>query len=93
MFWDQTGLVLVAKRLEDGCYRWPAAGRRDAIIAGTALRAAGGTGLVPRACAPCRAAQSNAVIHTRRQSQRGEPGANRRVCGPLHAMIDHGAEE
>ena len=24
LFWDQTGLVLVAKRLEDGRFRWPA---------------------------------------------------------------------
>jgi len=26
MFWDQTGLVLVSKRLEDGRFRWPARG-------------------------------------------------------------------
>ncbi len=24
LFWDQTGLVLVTKRLEDGRFRWPA---------------------------------------------------------------------
>jgi transposase len=24
MFWDQTGLVLMTKRLEDGKFRWPA---------------------------------------------------------------------
>ena len=24
MFWDQTGLVLMTKRLEDGRFRWPA---------------------------------------------------------------------
>ena len=24
LFWDQTGLVLVMKRLEDGRFRWPA---------------------------------------------------------------------
>lgn len=24
LFWDQTGLVLIAKRLEDGRFRWPA---------------------------------------------------------------------
>ncbi len=24
LFWDQTGLVLMTKRLEDGRFRWPA---------------------------------------------------------------------
>lgn len=24
LFWDETGLVLVTKRLEDGRFRWPA---------------------------------------------------------------------
>ena len=27
LFWDQTGLVLVTKRLEDGRFRWPAISR------------------------------------------------------------------
>jgi transposase len=30
IFWDGTGMVLVAKRLEDGKFRWP--GVRDAIM-------------------------------------------------------------
>jgi len=30
IFWDGTGMVLVAKRLEDGKFRWP--GVQDAIL-------------------------------------------------------------
>jgi len=30
IFWDGTGMVLVAKRLEDGKFRWP--GVQDAIM-------------------------------------------------------------
>jgi transposase len=30
IFWDGTGMVLVAKRLEDGKFRWP--GLQDAIL-------------------------------------------------------------
>jgi transposase len=30
IFWDGTGMVLVAKRLEDGKFRWP--GMQDAIM-------------------------------------------------------------
>ena len=30
IFWDGTGMVLVAKRLEDGKFRWP--GMQDAIL-------------------------------------------------------------
>ena len=30
IFWDGTGMVLVAKRLEDGQFRWP--GVQDAIL-------------------------------------------------------------
>ena len=31
LFWDQTGLVLVTKRLEDGRFRWPAI-QQDGVI-------------------------------------------------------------
>jgi transposase len=34
IFWDGTGMVLVAKRLEDGKFRWPA--MHDAILRLTA---------------------------------------------------------
>jgi transposase len=30
IFWDDTGIVLVAKRLEDGKFRWPAI--RDGVM-------------------------------------------------------------
>ena len=56
LFWDQTGLCLLTELARDR-------GRRDASVAGAALRFVGGAGLVARACAPCRAAHSHAMIH------------------------------
>ena len=45
-------------------FRWPAiAGWRDAAVAGAALGAARGAGLGAGACAPCRPAHSDAMIH------------------------------
>jgi transposase len=39
IFWDGTGMVLVAKRLEDGKFRWP--GVQDATSAADVGRIAG----------------------------------------------------
>ena len=49
LFWDGTGVCLVIKRLEGAKFRWPGnPGRRDASIAGPALRASRGARLGAR---------------------------------------------
>jgi hypothetical protein len=60
LFWDQTGLCLLSKR------QVPLAGDRrwsDASVAGATLRPIGGPRLGARACPPCRASHSHAMIH------------------------------
>jgi transposase len=37
LFWDHNGLVLYAKRLEKGCFRWPAPGQSSIALSGTQL--------------------------------------------------------
>jgi transposase len=37
LFWDHNGLVLYAKRLEKGTFRWPAAGESSIALSGVQL--------------------------------------------------------
>src|SRR6202167_886344 len=37
LFWDGNGLVLYAKRLEKGTFRWPAAGESSITLSGAQL--------------------------------------------------------
>jgi transposase len=37
IFWDSNGLVLYAKRLEKGTFRWPAAGESSIALSGAQL--------------------------------------------------------
>ena len=52
MFWDGTGVVLVAKRLEDGEFRWPKV--QDAVLHLTAAQLSrtwkASTGAAPMPC-------------------------------------------
>ena len=83
IFWDGTGMVLFAKRLEDGEFRWP--GVQDAIMrltrggaVGVARRARLAAG--PRAARDCRADGDELTCGGVNQSQ-----AARRLM--IHALV------
>ena len=44
LFWDSNGLVLYAKRLERGIFRWPQAGEASIALSGSSDGIAGRTG-------------------------------------------------
>ena len=59
-------------------------GRRDALVAGTAVGAARGPRLVARARTPCRATHSHAMIHMSSRLQRGRQASKSATVPPWH---------
>lgn len=67
LIWDQTGMVLVHKRLEDGKFVWHAgAGRSDADVAGAAGGVVRGAGLAAGPAGAGAASAGGGVIAERR---------------------------
>jgi transposase len=71
IFWDGTGMVLVAKRLEDGKFRWPrGAGRAPAAECGRAAGLARGARLAARTRAAAHCCTGGDELITRREAKR-----------------------